>query len=161
MVTVRRTTRLPIGADEAFALALQPATFAAVARGVMRVPALERLDASFDAMPGVEVQGRLWWLGVLPSWTHHLRVVAIEDDGPARTIRTAEHGGPIRTWDHRLTFAPAQADGSGAGEAARCEYTDEIRIDAGLLTRPTALFARAFFALRQARWRRLAAARAA
>jgi hypothetical protein len=153
MVTVRRTTTLPIGADEAFALALEPATFAHVARGVLRVPALERLGSSFDAAPGVEVAGRLWWLGILPAWTHHLRVVAIEDDGATRTIKTAERGGPIRTWDHRLTFSP-----SGPG---RCDYTDEIRIDAGVLTRPTALFARAFFALRQARWRRLAAARGA
>lgn len=182
MVTVRRTTALPIGADEAFALALKPATFAYVARGVMRVPALERLGPSFDAVPGAQAAGRLWWLGVIPAWTHHLRVVAIEDD--TRTIQTAERGGPLRTWNHRLTFTPlgggADAGGGakGAGEGARdgqaagrggdaggasggaargCEYTDEILIDAGLLTRPTALFARVFFALRQARWRRLAA----
>lgn len=147
MVTVRRTTALPISADAAFALALKPATFAYVARGVMRVPALERLGPSFDAVPGAEARGRLWWLGVLPSWTHHLRVVAIERD--TRTIRTAEHGGPLRAWEHRLTFTPGASGG--------CEYTDEIAVDAGPLTRPTALFARAFFALRQARWRRLAA----
>jgi hypothetical protein len=153
MVTVRRTTTLPIGADEAFALALKPATFAYVARGVMRVPALERLGASFDAVPGAQVHGRVWWLGVLPTWTHHLRVVAIQDADHA--IQTAERGGPIRTWNHRLTFTPA------ANGVPGCEYTDEILIDAGRLTRPTALFARAFFALRQARWRRLAAVLAA
>jgi len=149
MVTVRATTALPIGADEAFALALKPATFAYVARGVMRVPALEAVGASFEAVPGAQARGRMWWLGVIPSWTHHLRVVAIE---PAdHTIRTAEHGGPLRAWNHRLTFTPAP------GGARGCEYADEIEIDAGALTLPTALFARAFFALRQARWRRLAA----
>jgi hypothetical protein len=145
MVTVRRTTPLPIAADAAFALALKPATFAYVARGVMRVPALEDLPGDLVAAPGVEVSGRLWWLGVVPTWTHRLRVVAIE----GRTIRTAERSGPVRTWNHRLTFTPTSP--------TTCDYTDEIEIDAGPLTLPTALFARAFFALRQARWRRLAA----
>jgi hypothetical protein len=148
MVTVRTRTALPIGADEAFALALKPATFAYVARGVMRVPALEAIPGDFAA-PGAKAGGRMWWLGVIPSWTHHLRIVAIE--APARTIQTAERGGPLRTWNHRLTFTPAP------GGVRRCEYTDEIEIDAGALTVPTALFTRAFFALRQARWRRLAA----
>ncbi|WP_445152438.1 hypothetical protein [Baekduia sp. Peel2402] len=143
MLTVRATTALPIGAHEAFALALKPATFAYVARGVMRVPALEAIPGDFAA-PGAEGHGRMWWLGVIPAWTHHLRIVAIED----HTIQTAERGGPLRTWNHRLSFVPT---------AGGCEYTDEIEIDAGALTRPTALFTRAFFALRQARWRRLAA----
>lgn len=188
MVTVRRTTPLPISADAAFALAQKPATFAYVARGVLRVPALEGLEgpAGALAVPGARVSGRLWWLGVVPSWTHHLEVVAVE---PERwELRTKERGGPIRRWDHRLTFAPAQeapaeeaptaadeapapaqeapasaAVEAPAGEAAAkaaaagCLYTDEIVIDAGPLTLPTALFARVFFALRQARWRRLAA----
>ncbi len=144
MVTVRRTTVLPVDADTAFALALKPATFAYVARGVLRVPALQAIPAGFAA-PGAQAAGRLWWLGVLPAWTHHLRVVEIG----GRELRTAEHGGPLRAWNHWLTFAPTSA--------TTCAYTDEIEIDAGLLTRPTALFARAFFALRQARWRRLAA----
>ncbi|HET6507289.1 MAG TPA: hypothetical protein VFG42_10910 [Baekduia sp.] len=145
MITVRRTTPLPIGAETAFGLALKPATFAYVARGVLRVPALATVDGDFSA-PGAQARGRLWWLGVLPTWTHHLRVVAIE---PGREVRTAEHGGPVRTWNHRLTFTPTSPAG--------CEYTDEIEIDAGPLTPLVAVFARTFFALRQARWRRLAA----
>lgn len=144
MVTVRRTTSLPIGADAAFALALKPATFAYVARGVMRVPALASVPSDLAA-PGVQAGGRLWWLGVIPAWTHHLRVVEIGDG----VIQTAERGGPVRVWNHRLTFTPTSA--------TSCDYTDEVLIDAGPLTLPTALFARAFFALRQARWRRLAA----
>ena len=76
MVTVRRTTALPISAEAAFALAQKPATFAYVVRGVMRVPALAAVPEGF-AQPGVVASGRLWWLGVLPSWTHHLRVVTL------------------------------------------------------------------------------------
>jgi hypothetical protein len=212
MVTVRRTTTLPIDADTAFALALKPATFAYIARGILRVPALEHLGPSFAATPDAQASGRMWWLGLLPSWTHHLRVLTI--DTTTHTIQTAEHGGPIRTWNHRLTFTPtpgqavtpgavpavggvaaqgeavtpggtpmpgkaaavggvvASGDVAAPGGAATrgavsmsaargCEYTDEIDIDAGPFTLPTALFARAFFALRQARWRRLAAVLAA
>jgi hypothetical protein len=142
MVTVSRTTPLPIPAADALALAQDPATFAYVTRPLMRVPALEAMDAGF-ARAGAQASGRLWWLGVIPAWTHHLRVVSI-DDGE---IRTAEHGGLVRTWNHRLTFA--------ATSPATCAYTDEIEIDAGPLTPAVALFARAFFAYRQARWRRL------
>jgi len=144
MVTVRRTTPLPISAEAAFALAQRPATFAYVVRGVLRVPALASVPDGF-ARPGVEASGRMWWLGVLPSWTHHLRVVAL---APGE-ILTAEHGGPIRTWNHRLTFV--------ATSPTSCDYTDEIELDAGPLTPFVRRFASALFALRQARWRRLAA----
>jgi len=144
MVTVRRTTPLPISAEQAFALAQRPATFAYVVRGVLRVPALASVPDGF-ARPGVEAAGRMWWLGVLPSWTHHLRVVALAPN----EILTAEHGGPIRTWNHRLSFV--------ATSPTSCDYTDEIELDAGPLTPVVRRFASALFALRQARWRRLAA----
>ena len=144
MTTVRRTTSLAIDADTAFALAQKPATFAFVARGVMRVPALTAIPDGFAA-PGAQAAGRLWWLGAIPSWTHHLRVVAVGD----RELRTAERGGPLRAWNHRLAFVPTSP--------TTCDYTDEIEIDAGPLTPGVRLFALAFFALRQARWRRLAA----
>jgi hypothetical protein len=103
MATIRRTTALPISAEAAFDLAQRPATFAYVVRGVMRVPALAAVPDGF-ARPGVEASGRMWWLGVLPSWTHHLRIVALTPG----EIQTAEHGGPIRTWNHRLTFVPTR-----------------------------------------------------
>jgi hypothetical protein len=145
MVTVRRTTALPISAETAFALAQKPATFAYVARGVLRVPALAAVPHGF-ATPGATAAGRLWWLGVVPAWTHHLRVVAV--DAP-RELRTAEHGGPLRAWSHTLSFA--------ATSPTTCDYTDTIELDAGPLTPAVRRFATAFFALRQARWRRLAA----
>jgi hypothetical protein len=144
MAIVRRTTALPISADAAFALAQRPATFAYVVRGVFRVPALAAVPDGF-AHAGARASGRIWWLGVLPSWTHHLEVLAI---APGE-LRTAEHGGPVRTWRHRLTFT--------ATSPTSCRYTDEIEIDAGPLTPAVRLFATALFALRQARWRRLAA----
>jgi hypothetical protein len=144
MVTIRRTTSLPISAEAAFALAQKPATFAYVVRGVLRVPALAAAPEGF-ARPGVEASGRMWWLGVLPSWTHHLRVVTLTPG----VIQTAEHGGPIRTWNHRLTFV--------ATSATTCDYTDEIELDAGVLTPAVRLFVTGLFALRQARWRQLAA----
>jgi hypothetical protein len=44
-----------------------------------------------------------------------------------------------------------------ADPTTSCEYTDEIEIDAGILTPAVRLFATGLFALRQARWRQLAA----
>jgi hypothetical protein len=143
--TIRRTTALPISAEAAFALAQKPATFAYLARGVVSVPALADVPDGF-ATPGAQASGRMWWLGVIPTWTHHLRVVAVE---PGRELRTAERGGPLRTWNHTLTFVPTSP--------ATCTYTDAIELDAGPLTPVVRVLVSAFFALRQARWRRLAA----
>ncbi len=74
---------------------------------------------------------------------HHLRVVRVADN----EIYTNEHGGPVKTWNHRLTFEPLTA--------SSCRYTDEIETDPGLLGVPSRLFARLMFRHRHRRWRSL------
>ncbi len=60
---------------------------------------------------------------------------------------TAEGGGPVRTWNHRLRFEPTGP--------SSCRYTDEVEIEAGPLTASVWLFAAIFYRYRQARWRSL------
>lgn len=141
MAIARISTELPLPAETAFALAQKPATFSYVVRGLFRVSGLpERADFG----EGDELSGRIWWLGAIPSWRHHLRLVHV---GP-NELYTNERGGPVRVWNHRLTFTPL-------GDA-RCRYTDEIELDAGWQTPFVWLFAQLAFRYRQRRWRALA-----
>jgi hypothetical protein len=143
MAVVRRSSVLPIDADTAFRLAQSLDLFAFVVAPWLRVRGVRGLPPQLAA--GVEGSARLWWLGVVPSWRHHLKLVHIADG----EIRTEEHGGPVRTWNHHLTFEPL-ADG-------RCRYTDTIELDDTLFALPTRLFARAMFRHRHHRWATLAA----
>lgn len=141
MGTVTRTSDLPLSAVDACALARKPELFRYVVWPVLRVPGLrfpERLE------PGVGGAGRLWWFGVVPSWTHHLTLVRLEPT----EILTREHGGPVRTWNHHLTFTPTGPHS--------CRYTDEIEIDDGVLGFGTRVFAALLFRWRHRRWRALA-----
>lgn len=143
MPTIRVSTDLPLTAESACALAQQPALFAHVTRPLF---SSHGLPDSFDgAVAGEEVVVRLWWLGAIPSWRHHLRVVEVGE----RELLTSEHGGPVRRWDHRLTFAPLPG---GRG----CRYTDEVALDAGPATPLVWLFAHVMYRYRQSRWRALA-----
>lgn len=144
MATVRISTDLPLAAEAACELAQKPALFAFVVRPVFRVSGLPDERFARAAAPGDELSARLWWLGLLPAWRHHLRIVSIAP----HELFTNERGGLLRSWNHRLTFEPRGDDA--------CRYTDEVTLDAGPLTPLVQLFAQALFRWRQARWRALA-----
>lgn len=100
-----------------------------------------------DTLGGGEVvRVRLLFFHVIPAWAHEIRIVSVDEN--ARRIETREHGGGVKTWNHRLTVEPA-----GPG---RSRYTDRIEIDAGPMTRLVWAYANLFYRYRQWRWRRLA-----
>ena len=142
MRKVSLTTELPISADVAAALARKPATMTFALSPILHI---RRLDVDEPIEVGSHGSARLWWFGVIPSWTHHLTIEKLDPT----EIYTREHGGPVHTWNHRLTFEPI--------DEHRCRYTDEIETDAGLLGAPTRLFVRLMFRHRHRRWRQLAA----
>lgn len=142
MSTVVVSTELPISAQRAAALARKPALMQFVLAPALKLPGLEAPDR---IEVGTRASARLWWFGVLPAWTHHLEIKELDD----LTIYTHEHGGPVHTWNHRLTFTPL--------DEHRCRYTDEIETDDGIKGLGTRLFIRLMFAHRHRRWRTLAA----
>lgn len=142
MGTVTRSIDLPIAADTACALAQKPELFDFVLRPILRIRTLHRPD---HIGPGSRVSGRLWWFGVIPTWTHHLTLLRLD----ATEILTREHGGLVRTWNHHLTFTPT-------GEHS-CRYTDEIEIDDGWRGAVVGPVAHLLFRHRHRRWRALAA----
>ena len=141
MPSIRLSTELPIAADAAFALAQKVDLFKFVVAPVLRLP---RADMPEILAPGADGSGRLWWFGVIPAWTHHIRLVEIGEN----EMYTNEHGGPVHTWNHRLTFEPLTA--------TSCRYTDEIEIDGGLRGLATRAFVHLIFRHRHRRWRSLA-----
>lgn len=141
MALTTLTTELPLAADVAARLARNPEVMAFVMSPVLR---LYRMDVPERIEPGTHGRARLWWFGVLPAWTHHITVRRLDP----LEIDTEEHGGPVHTWRHHLTFAPL-------GEH-RCRYTDEIETDDGWRGAPVRLFIRLMFRHRHRRWHHLA-----
>jgi carbon monoxide dehydrogenase subunit G len=143
-VIVRVSTELDIPAELAWQTVKKPETFRYVVRGVLGVRQLD--DVPDDWGEGLTVRVRLLFFHVIPAWKHEIRIVRL--DPAAREIHTSEHGGPVRTWNHRIKIEP---------ESERtCRYTDEIEIRAGPLTPSVWLFAQLIFLYRQRRWRKLA-----
>jgi ligand-binding SRPBCC domain-containing protein len=131
---------LPIPAEAAAALARKPEMMAYVLSPVLRI---YRLEVPEDIEVGTQGSARFWLFGVIPAWTHHLTVKQLDPT----EIYTHEHGGPVHTWNHRLTFEPI--------DDQRCRYTDEIETDDGLRGAPTRLFIKLMFRHRHRRWRML------
>ncbi len=142
MRKVTLTTELPIPASLARELAAKPELMRYVLAPYLK-PSL-RLRTPEKIEPGLEAVGRLWWLGLIPAWRHHIKVVRLDP----LEIYTNEWGGPVRTWNHRLTFVPT-------GDQS-CSYTDEIEVDDGLRGWGTRLFVRGMFHHRHKRWQTLA-----
>ena len=89
---------------------------------------------------------RLLFFGFIPAWWHEIHIARLDE--AQREIQTAEHGGPVEDWHHRITV-----DERGPYQS---RYTDEIEIRAGLLTPLVWGYAQLFYRYRQWRWRRLA-----
>lgn len=138
---VSRAVELDASPDEVWRRVQRPETLRFVARGLLGFAA-ERLPR--DWREGTEVSMRLWLAHVVPAWRHTIRIVRL--DPAARRIVTEEGGGLVRRWRHTVSVDPI-ANG-------RTLYRDEIAIDAGVLTPVVALFARAFYAHRQRRWKK-------
>jgi ligand-binding SRPBCC domain-containing protein len=89
-------------------------------------------------------------LGVLPFGKQWIVPTIHVDPETAWTkkLRDNGHSALIRRWDHWITVVP-DADGN-------TRYTDDVEVDAGILTPFIWLFAQAFYRHRQRRWRALA-----
>jgi ligand-binding SRPBCC domain-containing protein len=140
MSKVTLTTELPIPAETAGAIARKPELMKYVLGPLLHV---YRLDVPDRVDVGTQGSARFWLFGIIPGWTHHLTVKQLDPT----EIFTNEYGGPVRTWNHRLTFEPIDDDS--------CRYTDEIETDDGWRGAPTRLFIRLMFRHRHRRWHRL------
>jgi hypothetical protein len=82
---------------------------------------------------------------ILPLGKHYIGIRQIDDAN--REIFTNEHGSLTRTWNHRIQIEPLTE--------STLRYTDEIEIEAGILTPFIWVFAHIFYRHRQRMWKEL------
>lgn len=143
--TIRVETTLDSTAERVWAALKHPASFLYVCRGLFGFPALVGRTEPIGA--GEAGQGWLLLFHVLPLHRHTIEVVAVDEAD--RTIRSHEHGGALRRWDHTLHVEPISEQG--------CRYSDTVEIDAGVLTPLVARCGVGIYRYRHRRWRRLVA----
>ena len=116
-LVVRVSTTLPLPAEVAWDTVKQPETLRYVTKGLLGFRTeSDELPEHFAA--GETYRVRLLFFGVVPAWWHEIRIVRLDDT--QREILTAEHGGAVKEWHHRITV-----DERGPW---RSYYTDEIEI---------------------------------
>ena len=84
--------------------------------------------------------------GLFPFGRQHIVISRSPSTTDTYAIRDNGHGDMIRKWDHHITI---RSDPTGT------HYTDDIQIEAGLLTPFVWLWAEVFYRWRQYRWRQL------
>jgi len=146
MALVTVSTTLPADINTCFQLLKRTKTLCHVARPWMtynfnqsRYPQWIA-GLTLDVQPTLHI-GRL----AIKLGSHMVRVLEVHDE--THTIKTAEHGGIIKRWDH--TMHMTAVDGN------LTKLTDAIIIEAGKLTPLATTYARLFYRHRQKRWQAL------
>lgn len=98
--------------------------------------------------PG-EYTARLKAFGFLPLGEQVLVIEFPPVEGSAYRVRDNGRGKLARVWDHIVTIEPMSK--------GRCRYTDEVTVEAGVLTPIVWAFAWMFYRHRQRRWEKLVA----
>jgi hypothetical protein len=140
----RIQTELPSSAEKVWRALLQRDTFLHITRGALGYRGADQWPEVFAE--GTEIETRLLFLHALPGWKHTIRVVQVDHEN--LLLASEERGGFIRRWNHRIWLEPL--------DGTRCQYTDEIDIEAGWLTPAVWAYAHLFYRYRQRRWRQLA-----
>ncbi|OBK33300.1 hypothetical protein A5658_13820 [Mycobacterium sp. 1245111.1] len=143
MRTIQLQTTLPTSADRVWRAMQSPVTFLYVCKGLFGVPALAGRSEPLQA--GECGTGWLIAFHVVPAYRHTIEVIDVDE--AQRTIRTHEHGGVLRAWNHTLRVEPV--------DAQTCRYFDTVEIDARPITALVAALAVGIFRYRQRRWRKL------
>jgi hypothetical protein len=143
MIT-RIHTELPSPAEKVWQALLKRDTFLYITRGMLGFRGADHWPEFFSE--GLEIGTRLMFFHLIPGWKHRLRIVRIDEE--KLELESEEEGWVIRKWNHRIFVERV------AGQSSL--YTDEIEIQAGLLTGIIWAYAQVFYRYRQGRWRRLA-----
>jgi hypothetical protein len=141
--TVHLETTLPTDADRVWSAMLSPVTFLYVCKGLFGFPALAGRSQPLRA--GERGTGWLFAFHLIPAYRHTIEIVEVDQAG--KTVRTREHGGVLKAWNHTLHVEPIDERSS--------RYSDTVDIDAGIATTFVAAVARGIYRYRHRRWRKL------
>ena len=103
MRTIHLATTLPTSADRVWRAMQSPVTFLYVCKGLFAVPALSGRAEPLRA--GERGTGWLFAFHVVPAYRHTIEVIDVDEH--THTIRTHEHGGVLRAWNHTLKVEPS------------------------------------------------------
>ena len=143
---IRIQSVLPCSADAAWNEVVKTRLLLEVAAPLVTFRAADGMTLPEFWPAGGTVYTKPSLFGVFPMG---VRAVHFERIDPiAQEIQTREWDPMIRRWDHLMRFRPLGPD--------RCRYSDELDIDAGLLTVGVCLFAKWFYRHRQRRWHAVA-----
>ncbi len=138
---------LPCDADMAWAEVQTLALLQHICWPLIRLkPASEDEPIPHRWRQGETVRMRPLVFGFLPMGVRRLYWEQVEDQ--VRCMQTRESDPLIRRWDHRIAV--------DAIDASTCRYTDDVEVNAGVLTLPVWLFAQCFYRHRQRRWKSVA-----
>jgi hypothetical protein len=123
-----------------------PSLLREIIRPLMRIVPVDSARFPERWEQGATVRCQFCLFGMIPLGVHTLFLQRV--DQTAREIQSRESDPLISRWDHLVRVRPT--------EDGRCLYSDEIEIEAGLLTMPVWAFANWFYRHLQRNWRRVA-----
>ena len=117
--TITVTHEYPYSARDVWAVATD---FDSLAKVMRKVIVFDRLPRG-RIEPGQEVAVRVSLFGMMPWQDYLMRVVEMSD--AEMWFQSDEHGAGVKSWRHRCSVVET---------AEGCRLTDEVEIDAGLMT---------------------------
>lgn len=140
MPTVSVSLELPASAAHVWSAVTSPVGFRFVSRGLVRWPVVAHRTERWRE--GETVTGWMFMFGFLPMSRHSLTFVRLDD--ATREFSTNEHGGPIRSWNHRITVT--------SSSETTCRVDDRVTFDGGVLTPALWILVQLFYTIRRPRW---------
>ncbi len=141
----RISTEFDCPAEQLWDAISRPESLRFVAAPLLRFEPVVAGDLDGEWVVGKTYPLRLHLFGFFPAGEHRITLASI--DRAANRIESKESGALSPVWNHTIRFHPL--------EEGKLHYTDEIEIQAGLLTGVVWAFAHLFYRHRQRRWKML------
>ena len=139
----RISTTFDCTAEQLWDKISRPASLRYVAAPLLHFEPLVPGELDGEWVVGKTYALRLSLLGFMPAGEHRITLASI--DRAANLIESKESGALAPVWNHTIRFYPL--------ENGKLHYTDEIEIQAGLLSGVVWAFAHLFYRHRQRRWK--------
>ena len=142
--TVVKTSIFPAGKSEIFRRLQSLKTLQYIAAPYATFTPVKKTDKNMIWEPGKTFAFQFKLFGVIPFGIHTIKVI---DFSEQRGIYTHEGNPSVPIWNHRISLKQMTKSST--------RYTDEVEINGGWKTGFVYLWAKAFYAHRQRKWKKL------